>query len=85
MVCKKTNLRKQTTYHCSTCNVPLCFPQLSERTKAVKDCFLRYHESSHVEHEYMVCTEVDDSSEETNEIHDVISSDDENPCTYVEI
>jgi len=84
-VCKRSNLRKQTTYHCSACNVPLCFPQLAERTKALKDCFLRYHEARHVEREFKLCTEVDESSEANENVDDMISSDDNNSCAYVEI
>ncbi len=84
VVCKKSNLRKQSTCHCSACNVPLCLSQLAECTKALKDCFLRYHEARHVEREFKLCMEVDESSEANKNIDDMISSDDNNSCAYLE-
>ena len=52
MVCKKINIRRQTTFVCATCHVPLCAPVLTERTRAPIDCFHKYHESKFVSSDF---------------------------------
>ena len=44
VVCKRNNVRRQTTFLCRSCDVPLCSPVLVERTQAPRDCFRLFHE-----------------------------------------
>ena len=39
IVCKKKNIRRQTTFICGKCNLPLCSPELTEQSKSPRDYF----------------------------------------------
>lgn len=67
VVCKKFNMRKWTTFICSTCCVPLCAPVLSEHTKAPTGCFCKYHENIFVSSEFSTARFNDKSSNESRE------------------
>ena len=44
VVCKRKNVRRQTTFVCRSCDVPLCSLVLVEWTEAPRDCFRVLHE-----------------------------------------
>ena len=52
IVCKKKNIRRQTTFICGKCGVPLCSPELTERSKAPRDCFREYHEDKYCDNDF---------------------------------
>ena len=43
------------------CNVPLCSPELTERSKAPRDCFRDYHEDNCFDNDFIStgCDDVD--------------------------
>ena len=61
IVCKKKNIRRQTTFICGKCNVPLYSPELTKRSKSPRDCFRDYHNNNNCECDFFVneCKEVD--------------------------
>ena len=79
-VCRRSNIRKQTTFICSKCNVPLCYPMLTERNSAPTNCFRKYHErmQMHCIHlkesdsDHTDVTEIFDEKSETEKINDMI-------------
>ena len=64
VVCKKLNLRKQTSFCCNTCEVLLCFPEFEERTRASNDCFSKYHEFHFANYEQSESSEDDNSDDD---------------------
>ena len=56
VMCKKKNVRRQTTFTCRGCNVALCSPVLVERTQAPRDCFRLFHERIYSNSEFSVAS-----------------------------
>lgn len=71
IMCKRKNVRRQTTFFCKGCDVPLCSPVLVEHTQAPRDCFRLFHEKVFSNSEFSVASldDVDsyDSADEFEE------------------
>ena len=70
-VCRESGIRRQTTFQCSKCNIPLCYPSFTERSNAPTDCFHKYHEKTQIKHMFTYESSDDDSqSTGTNDSKD---------------